>query len=34
MLAGDDIDVKHDNEYIAANPDRVSGNPLCADNGG
>jgi len=34
VLAGDDIDVKHDNKYIAANPDRVSGNPLCADNGG
>ena len=27
VLAGDDIDVKHDNKYIAANPDRVERQP-------
>jgi cytochrome c-type biogenesis protein CcmE len=36
VLVGDDVDVKHDNKYIADNPDRIEAaeDELCADNGG
>ena len=35
VLMGDDVDVKHDNKYIAAHPGRVGGDDtLCADHDG